>query len=100
MFTTATFWLIIGFAGQALFSMRFLLQWMASEKAGRSIVPVAFWYFSICGGATLFAYAIYREDPVFIAGQGAGLLIYFRNLYFIRREKTALANTDDRDTAS
>ena len=75
----ASIWVFIGFLGQALFSARFLLQWLASEKAKRSIVPVAFWYFSICGGATLFAYALWREDPVFIMGQGAGLLIYGRN---------------------
>ena len=84
---TATAWLVIGFLGQAFFSMRFLVQWIFSERRRKSIVPVAFWYFSLFGGATLLAYAIYREDPVFILGQGAGLLIYSRNLYFIWREK-------------
>jgi lipid-A-disaccharide synthase-like uncharacterized protein len=77
-------WLAIGFAGQALFSMRFLVQWLASERRGRSIVPLAFWYFSIAGGLTLLAYAIYRADPVFIVGQAAGLFIYLRNLQLIR----------------
>jgi lipid-A-disaccharide synthase-like uncharacterized protein len=77
-------WLTIGFAGQALFSMRFLVQWLASERRGRSIVPLAFWYFSIAGGLTLLAYAIYRADPVFIVGQAAGLFIYLRNLQLIR----------------
>lgn len=86
---SVTFWLIIGFAGQALFSARFLIQWIVSERAKKSIVPTAFWLFSIGGGATLLAYAIYREDPVFIAGQATGLLIYFRNLHFIMREKQA-----------
>jgi lipid-A-disaccharide synthase-like uncharacterized protein len=77
-------WLGIGLAGQALFSMRFLVQWLASERRGRSIVPLAFWYFSIGGGLTLLAYAIYRADPVFIVGQAAGLFIYIRNLQLIK----------------
>lgn len=82
-----TFWLVLGFTGQIMFSMRFLVQWMASERARRSIIPVAFWYFSIAGGLLLFAYALWREDPVFIVGQGAGIAIYSRNLYFIYRER-------------
>lgn len=84
-----TFWLVVGFLGQGFFSARFLVQWIASEKAKKSIVPTAFWFFSIGGGATLLAYAIYREDPVFIAGQSVGLLIYARNLHFIRRSRSA-----------
>ncbi|PRY71544.1 lipid-A-disaccharide synthase N-terminal domain-containing protein [Halomonas ventosae] len=84
--TVEWLWLGIGFLGQALFSARFLVQWLASERARRSIVPRAFWFFSLAGGATLLAYAIYRRDPVFIAGQGAGLFIYARNLMLIRRE--------------
>lgn len=87
-------WIAIGFAAQAMFSARFLIQWIASERAGRSVVPVAFWFFSIAGGSILFAYALYRQDPVFIAGQGAGLFIYARNLWLIFRERrSALANT-------
>jgi lipid-A-disaccharide synthase-like uncharacterized protein len=82
-----TLWLAIGFAGQVLFSLRFLIQWLYSEKKGRSVVPVAFWYFSLLGGATLLCYAIYRVDPVFIAGQAGGLLIYLRNLQLIMREQ-------------
>lgn len=82
-----TIWLIIGFLGQALFSMRFLVQWVYSERQKRSIVPVAFWYFSVCGGLTLLAYALYRKDPVFIVGQATGIFIYSRNLYFIHRER-------------
>ena len=81
---TTTIWLGIGFLGQALFSMRLLIQWIHSEKHRKSIIPTAFWYFSITGGATLLCYAIYRQDPVFIVGQAGGLLIYMRNLYFIR----------------
>ena len=82
-----TIWLAIGFAGQVFFSMRFFIQWLYSEKKGRSVVPIAFWYFSLLGGLTLLCYAIYRVDPVFIAGQAGGLLIYIRNLQLIRREQ-------------
>ena len=77
-------WLAVGFAAQLMFSMRFIVQWIASERARRSIVPETFWYFSLVGGAMLFAYAIYRLDPVFMLGQGMGLVIYGRNIYFIR----------------
>ena len=80
-------WTIVGFAGQALFSARFIAQWLVSEWRRRSVIPIAFWYFSLGGGATLLAYAIYREDTVFIVGQAAGLLIYSRNLYLIFRER-------------
>jgi lipid-A-disaccharide synthase-like uncharacterized protein len=77
-------WIIIGFTGQALFSARFIVQWLASERLKRSIIPTAFWYFSLAGGVTLLAYAIHKQDPVFIAGQGLGLIVYLRNLYLIR----------------
>ncbi|MEA2871326.1 MAG: hypothetical protein QOH67_1302 [Hyphomicrobiales bacterium] len=80
-------WIALGFLAQALFSMRFLVQWIASERAGRSIIPTAFWIFSIGGGVLLFIYSLYRRDPVFIAGQGLGLFIYVRNLYFVLRER-------------
>ena len=76
-------WIVVGFIGQALFSARFVVQWLASERVKRSIVPKAFWYFSLAGGATLLAYAIHKQDPVFIAGQGLGLFVYLRNLYLI-----------------
>jgi lipid-A-disaccharide synthase-like uncharacterized protein len=89
IFTSETFWIVIGFLGQTLFFMRFFVQWLASEKAGESVIPMAFWYFSIGGGLTLFAYALYRQDPVFILGQGMGMLIYARNLYFIARKNNA-----------
>ena len=82
-------WMIIGFVGQGFFSARFILQWVMSEIKKQSIIPLGFWYFSLLGGATLFAYAIYREDPVFILGQGAGLLIYSRNLFLIRKRSLA-----------
>jgi len=88
---TNLYWLIIGFLGQALFSMRFLVQWWASERQRRSVIPLAFWFFSVAGGITLLGYAIYRQDPVFIVGQAGGLIIYTRNLYFIYRERTLLS---------
>ncbi|HOP46047.1 MAG TPA: lipid-A-disaccharide synthase N-terminal domain-containing protein [Desulfobacteraceae bacterium] len=80
-------WLIVGFAGQAMFSMRFIIQWLKSERMKKSVIPIAFWYFSVAGGAALLLYAIHRKDPVFIVGQGAGLFIYARNLYFIFMDK-------------
>lgn len=80
-------WVVLGFIGQILFTMRFILQWLASEQAGRSVIPLSFWYFSIGGAVLLFIYAVYRRDPVFIVGQGLGLFIYFRNLALIAREK-------------
>ncbi|HEU4775081.1 MAG TPA: lipid-A-disaccharide synthase N-terminal domain-containing protein [Lysobacter sp.] len=80
-------WLVVGFIGQALFASRFILQWLASERARRSIVPTAFWYFSLAGSSVLLAYAIHRADPVFIVGQASGLAIYLRNLHLIRRRR-------------
>jgi lipid-A-disaccharide synthase-like uncharacterized protein len=85
---TELVWLAIGLSAQVMFSMRFVLQWLASERARRSIVPEAFWYFSCAGGLMLLAYAIYRMDPVFILGQGGGLLIYARNIHFIWKGKS------------
>lgn len=85
--STEIIWLTVGFGAQLMFSMRFLIQWIASEKARASIVPETFWYFSFAGGAMLLVYAIYRVDPVFIMGQATGLLIYSRNIYFIWSNK-------------
>lgn len=82
-------WIMVGLVGQALFTARFLVQWLASEKARKSVMPVAFWWFSIGGGAILLLYALYRRDPVFILGQGMGLFIYVRNLWLIRDERRA-----------
>jgi lipid-A-disaccharide synthase-like uncharacterized protein len=78
-------WIIIGFIGQAMFTLRFIIQWIASEKAKKSIVPNAFWYFSIAGSLTLLVYAVHRQDPVFIVGQSTGSFIYLRNLYLIKK---------------
>ncbi len=82
-------WIVIGFAGQAFFFARFLIQWLVSEKAKRSVVPTAFWYFSIGGSVVLVAYALHRADPVFILGQSLGCFIYLRNLQLIHRQQTA-----------
>ena len=81
------FWLILGFGAQALFASRFLVQWIASEREGRSVIPVSFWFISLAGGIMLLAYAIWRKDPVFILGQTTGAFIYTRNLVLIFREK-------------
>lgn len=83
-------WIVLGFVAQACFTMRFVVQWLASEKARRSVMPVAFWFFSLFGGALLLIYAIQRKDPVFIAGQGLGLIVYIRNLWLIANEKKRL----------
>ena len=78
-------WVVLGFVAQAFFTMRFVVQWIASERAGRSVVPTTFWVFSIGGGLMLLAYALYRKDPVFIIGQAFGVFVYLRNLPFVIR---------------
>ena len=83
-------WLAVGFAGQFLFASRFLVQWFKSEIEGRSVIPVAFWYCSIFGGAVSFAYAVHIGSAPFMLGQGMGLFVYARNLYLIFRERAAL----------
>lgn len=83
-------WLAIGFFGQFMFFMRFLVQWIVSEKKKESVVPVSFWYFSLFGGLILLSYAIYRKDPVFILGQSCGAFIYLRNLMLIYKKKKIL----------
>ena len=80
-------WVVLGFVAQLMFMGRFVVQWIASERVGRSVIPITFWFFSIAGGLLLLIYALYRRDPVFILGQGGGLLIYVRNLYFVYRER-------------
>ena len=80
-------WLAVGFAGQALFTARFLVQWLQSERVRRSVIPMAFWYLSLAGGALLLIYALHRRDPVFILGQAAGAVVYIRNIVLILRER-------------
>lgn len=82
-------WIVLGFIAQGMFTMRFLVQWIASERARRSVIPIAFWFFSLGGGLLLFIYAIQRQDPVFIAGQGLGVIVYTRNLWLIAAERRA-----------
>jgi len=77
-------WIVLGFVAQGLFTMRFLVQWIASERQRKSVVPVAFWYLSVAGGGLLLAYAIHRKDPVFIIGQATGVIVYVRNLMLQR----------------
>src|SRR5262245_57314150 len=87
-------WVVFGLLGQLFFTARFVVQWLASERSGRSTVPHAFWYFSVAGGSILFLYAcFYRHDLVFTLGQAAGLFVYARNLMLIRRAAEASAAT-------
>jgi lipid-A-disaccharide synthase-like uncharacterized protein len=88
----ARLWLIIGFTGQALFSARFLVQWIASERRRDSVVPVAFWWLSLLGGLTLLSYASYKQDPVIIVGQAMGLVVYARNLMLVGKAKRRAAH--------
>ena len=90
--TRLDWWVLLGFIAQAMFTARFLVQWIASERVGHSVIPPAFWIFSIAGGLLLLVYALSRKDAVFIAGQAFGVFVYVRNLYFVLRErKTAAA---------
>lgn len=82
-------WVMVGFFGQFMFTMRFFYQWIASERAKASVMPEVFWYFSLAGGIIVFAYAVHKQDIVFILGQGSGVFIYLRNIYFIQRKKKA-----------
>ncbi len=92
-FIRLDWWVLLGFIAQGLFTARFLVQWIASERAGHSVIPVAFWIFSIFGGALLLIYALYRRDAVFIAGQAFSFFVYARNLYFVMRDRKAAAST-------
>lgn len=84
---TIDYWIILGFVAQMLFTARFMVQWIVSEKKRRSVIPVIFWYFSLGGGILLLIYAIKRKDPVFIVGQGSGIVVYARNLVLINRKR-------------
>lgn len=93
--THVNLWTLIGLAGQMLFMSRFLVQWIASERAKRSVIPEAFWYFSLVGGAIVLAYGVQRNDLVIILGQMFGVIVYVRNIYFIHREKRRNKNIHD-----
>lgn len=84
----------VGLVAQAMFSARFLVQWVVSEKKRESVIPLAFWYLSLAGGIMLFCYAVMRKDPVIMLGQGTGIFIYTRNLYLIYRKRRVDANGD------
>jgi len=98
--TLDTIWLIIGFLGQGIFFMRWVVQWIASERHAESRVPTAFWYMSMIGGLITLAYAIYRQDPVFIAGQSIGSIVYLRNLMLIHRPNHTDSGTTSPATKS
>ncbi len=84
-----TIWLAVGFVAQALFAARFLVQWIVSERRRQSVVPLSFWFLSLAGGCGLLMYSLYRRDAVFVIGQAAGILVYARNLWLIRRAREA-----------
>jgi lipid-A-disaccharide synthase-like uncharacterized protein len=87
------YWLYaLGFAGQSLFALRFIVQWVASERKGESIIPIYFWYLSLIGSMILLVYAIFRHDPVFILGQSTGFIVYMRNLMLIYRKRAGSQN--------
>ena len=88
-FTRLDWWVVLGLIAQLLFTARFVVQWIASERAGHSVIPLAFWVLSIFGGLLLLVYALYRKDAVFIAGQAFGVFVYVRNLYFVMRDRKA-----------
>jgi lipid-A-disaccharide synthase-like uncharacterized protein len=90
--TTEHVWVGVGLLGQVLFSARFIVQWIASERKKTSYIPIVFWYLSVCGGIITAIYAIHRKDVVFTIGQSAGLVIYLRNLMLIYRQR-ALAGS-------
>ena len=89
--TNLDWWVLLGFVAQAFFTARFVVQWISSERAGHSVVPLAFWLLSIGGGILLLVYALYRKDPVFIAGQAFGVFVYLRNLFFVLRDRNKAA---------
>lgn len=87
---TELWWVLFGLAAQLMFTARFLVQWIASERAKDSVMPIAFWYFSLAGGLMLLSYALYRRDPVFVLGQSLGVIIYARNLWLIHAKRRTL----------
>ncbi len=94
--THESLWMAVGFLGQGIFTARFLVQWAASEKRRDSVVPVAFWWLSLCGGLTLLAYTVYKRDAPLILGQAMGLFVYVRNLMLVSKGKRRLARRSRR----
>lgn len=92
-----SWWLLAGFGGQILFMLRFVIQWLHSERHRKSVIPVSFWYFSVAGAVVLLVYSVYRGDPVFISGQLVGVAIYLRNLHLIHAERPGERRTPAAD---
>ena len=90
--TPENIWMSVGFVGQAIFGLRFVVQWIATERKKKSVIPLAFWYLSLAGTVILLTYSIYKLDPVFIAGFSLNMIIYLRNLYFIHLRPEAKAH--------
>ena len=98
--TTTGLWLMVGFLGQAVFTARFLAQWLASERRRDSVVPVVFWWLSMAGGLILLSYALHRRDPVIVVGQGMGIFIYVRNLMLVAKGRRRDAKRKERERAA
>lgn len=96
-FAQVTLMKVVGLAGQAIFGTRFLVQWLASERAGKSVIPLLFWYISVVGGILTLIYAVYIQEPVFIIAQVGGLIVYLRNLYFIYQDRKTVPGLMDPD---
>jgi lipid-A-disaccharide synthase-like uncharacterized protein len=96
--TNEQIWIAFGLTGQLLFTARFVVQWLSSEREKRSVVPRSFWYFSLGGSLMLLVYAIYKQDIVFTIGQSSGLFIYVRNLQLIRNESKRVAQQKTADS--
>ena len=85
--TKFDFWLVFGLAAQLIFAARFLVQWISSERAGKSVIPFAFWILSVAGGLMTLLYGLIKREPVIIVGQGLATFIYLRNIMLIFRER-------------
>ncbi|KAA3519371.1 lipid A biosynthesis protein [Agrobacterium vitis] len=83
--TNDLIWLALGVIAQLMFSLRFIIQWLVSEKQKRSVIPAAFWWFSVIGGIMLLAYGIHRGEPIIMLGQGLGIIVYIRNLMLLHQ---------------
>lgn len=99
IFSVENIWLAVGFAGQGLFAIRWLVQWFSSERQRRSVIPISFWWISMIGSIILLAYSFYRMDPVFIMGTMFNSVVYVRNLYLIHRARAEDASSESVESA-